>query len=228
MGFVGSWKKYGDTDEGKLLTSFLLPGRNERKSVRLFLRLRKILLKNLNQKILQEIKLNHCRNSLSFRRRSDDNSYSGHGFWLTKKDPHPQNQRSLYFQEREAPQQRDVLLCLAELDWMQLCFASTSFRKSTTGLTTRTGLTPTSAKKSPKSSKVRISSSKSFRRKASRIKSSNLMEKMKATMKWRWIQTPQGLSRAAKSRTGRVERVRTKKVRSLWWVWRNAWRSCTS
>lgn len=59
VGFINSWKKYGDSDEGRLLTTFLLRSRNERRNVRLFLRLRKILLKNINQKILQEIKLNH-------------------------------------------------------------------------------------------------------------------------------------------------------------------------
>lgn len=54
-----SWKKYVDTDEGKLLASFLQSRRNQKSSIRIFLKLRKILLKNINQKILQEINLTH-------------------------------------------------------------------------------------------------------------------------------------------------------------------------
>ena len=59
VGFIQSWKKYSETEEGKLFGTFLQRGRNDRSSVRLFLRLRKILLKNINQKILKDISLSH-------------------------------------------------------------------------------------------------------------------------------------------------------------------------
>jgi hypothetical protein len=60
MGLVGSWKRFVETDEGKLLLTCLKEGRNDKTSVKLFLKLRKTLLKNLNQKVLQEIALTHC------------------------------------------------------------------------------------------------------------------------------------------------------------------------
>lgn len=60
MGFISSWRKYSDHDETKLFFTFLKRGRNERKHVKLFLKLRKILLKAINQKVLQEINLTHC------------------------------------------------------------------------------------------------------------------------------------------------------------------------
>lgn len=59
MGFLISWKKYSDTDEARLLISLLNSDRNTKKSIKLFLKLRKILLKSINQKILQEINLTH-------------------------------------------------------------------------------------------------------------------------------------------------------------------------
>lgn len=77
MGFISSWKKYGDTDEGRLFTTFLQQGRNQRKNVKLFMKIRKVLLKNINQKILQEIKLNHCIISIILRRRSHNHSHVG-------------------------------------------------------------------------------------------------------------------------------------------------------
>jgi hypothetical protein len=61
IGFVNSWKKFADTDEARLLLTFLRPTRNGRRSVRLFLKLRRVLLKNLNHKILEEILLTHGR-----------------------------------------------------------------------------------------------------------------------------------------------------------------------
>jgi hypothetical protein len=59
MGFLGSWKKYSDHDESKLFLTFLNRGRNERRHIKLFLKLRKILLKSINHKVLQEINLTH-------------------------------------------------------------------------------------------------------------------------------------------------------------------------
>lgn len=53
LGLVGSWKRFVETDEGKLLLTCLKEGRNDKSSVKLFLKLRKTLLKNLNQKVLQ-------------------------------------------------------------------------------------------------------------------------------------------------------------------------------
>ena len=65
VGFLNSWKKNSGADECQLFLSFLCPSRNCKRQIRLFLKLRKVLLKTLNQKILQEINLTHCNPPLS-------------------------------------------------------------------------------------------------------------------------------------------------------------------
>lgn len=60
MGYLSSWKKHSDTDEAKLFLTFLKTNRNQKKSIKVFLKLRKILLKSINQKVLQDINLTHC------------------------------------------------------------------------------------------------------------------------------------------------------------------------
>lgn len=59
MGFIGAWKRHSDTDEGRLLISLLGEKRSSKRSVRLFLKMRKILLKPVGQKVLQEVSLTH-------------------------------------------------------------------------------------------------------------------------------------------------------------------------
>lgn len=65
--FLRSWKKYTEHhEEAKLFLSLLTPQRNTIEGAKLFLKFRKIILKSLNQKILQELSLTHCNFSTNF------------------------------------------------------------------------------------------------------------------------------------------------------------------
>ncbi len=77
------------------------------------MKIRKVLLKNINQKILQEIKLNHCIISIILRRRSNNHSHVGFTDFWAAKGANQKDKRSLHFQEREAPQQYYVCVYLS-------------------------------------------------------------------------------------------------------------------
>jgi hypothetical protein len=56
------WKKYVEChEEARAFLALLQPQRSTKEGVKLFLKIRKAILRNIGVKIMQEIQLNHCR-----------------------------------------------------------------------------------------------------------------------------------------------------------------------
>jgi len=60
-GLISIWKKYIDNSgEARMYLSMLQPERNSRDNIRMFMKIRKNILRTIGPNVMEEIKLTHC------------------------------------------------------------------------------------------------------------------------------------------------------------------------